>query len=327
MEPSSRFVVLSLLVLVTITTTSSAQLTRGFYNNICPNVEQLVRSAVQQKFQQTFVTAPATLRLFFHDCLVRGCDASVLLSSPNNNAEKDHPDDISLAGDGFDTVVKAKAAVDRDARCRNKVSCADILALATRDVVNLAGGAFYNVELGRRDGRVSTKASVQRQLPGPDFNFNQLNAIFSKIGLSQKDMVALSGAHTIGFSHCSRFSKRIYRFSPRNTVDPTLNLQYAFQLRQMCPLKVDPRIAINMDPVTPRKFDNQYYKNLQQGKGLFTSDQVLFTDARTKPTVNLFASSEQAFQSAFADAMTKLGRFGVKTGNQGEIRIDCSRPN
>lgn len=56
-----------------------------------------------------------------------------------------------------------------------------------------AGGAFYNVELGRRDGRVSTKASVQRQLPGPDFNFNQLNAIFSKIGLSQKDMVALSG--------------------------------------------------------------------------------------------------------------------------------------
>lgn len=67
----------------------------------------------------------------------QGCDASVLLSSPNNNAEKDHPDDTSLAGDGFDTVVKAKAAVDRDARCRNKVSCADILALATRDVVNL----------------------------------------------------------------------------------------------------------------------------------------------------------------------------------------------
>jgi peroxidase len=60
-----------------------------------------------------------------------------LIQSPNNKAEKDHPDDISLAGDGFDTVVKAKAAVDRDPKCRNKVSCADILALATRDVVNL----------------------------------------------------------------------------------------------------------------------------------------------------------------------------------------------
>lgn len=67
----------------------------------------------------------------------QGCDASILLASPNNKAEKDHPDDISLAGDGFDTVAKAKAAVDSDPQCRNKVSCADILALATRDVINL----------------------------------------------------------------------------------------------------------------------------------------------------------------------------------------------
>lgn len=135
------------------------------------------------------------------------------------------------------------------------------------------------------------------------------------------------GAHTIGFSHCNKFSNRIYKFSPRNRIDPTLNLQYAFQLRQMCPLRVDPRIAINMDPVTPQKFDNQYFKNLQQGKGLFTSDQVLFTDARSKATVNLFASNEGAFQKAFVDAITKLGRVGVKTGNQGEIRFDCTRPN
>lgn len=65
----------------------------------------------------------------------QGCDASIMLA--NSNSEKDHPDDISLAGDGFDTVIKAKAAVDNDPKCRNKVSCADILALATRDVVNL----------------------------------------------------------------------------------------------------------------------------------------------------------------------------------------------
>lgn len=60
-----------------------------------------------------------------------------MISSPTNNAEKDHPDNLSLAGDGFDTVVKAKAAVDNDPRCKNKVSCADILALATREVVSL----------------------------------------------------------------------------------------------------------------------------------------------------------------------------------------------
>ncbi|KAB5514369.1 hypothetical protein DKX38_028275 [Salix brachista] len=326
---NQKFIVLSicLSLLITIASAQNSQLRQNFYQNSCPNVESLVRSAVQTKFSQTFVTAPAVLRLMFHDCFVRGCDASVLLSSPNNNAEKDHPDDISLAGDGFDTVAKAKAAVDSNPRCRNKVSCADILALATRDVVALVGGPSYSVELGRRDGRISTKASVQRKLPHPTFNLDQLNSMFASHGLSQTDMIALSGAHTLGFAHCGRFSNRIYGFSPTNRIDPTLNLQYALQLRQMCPINVDPRIAINMDPTTPRQFDNAYYQNLKNGKGLFNSDQVLFTDSRSRGTVNLFASNNGAFRQAFVTAITKLGRVGALTGNQGEIRRDCSRVN
>ncbi|CAK7337541.1 unnamed protein product [Dovyalis caffra] len=326
---NQTFIVLSIFLSLLLTNASAQnpQLRQNFYQNICPNVESLVRSAVQKKFSQTFVTAPATLRLFFHDCFVRGCDASVLLSSSSNNAEKDHPEDMSLAGDGFDTVIKAKAAVDSNPQCRNKVSCADILALATRDVVALAGGPSYKVELGRRDGRISTKASVQHKLPQPSFNLNQLNSMFASHGLSQTDMIALSGAHTLGFSHCSRVFDRIYKFKSPNRIDPTLSRQYAMQLRQMCPVNVDSRIAINMDPTTPQKFDNVYYKNLQNGKGLFTSDQVLFTDSRSKGTVNLFASNNAAFQQAFVAAITKLGRVGVLTGKQGEIRRDCSNVN
>ncbi|XXG51586.1 hypothetical protein AAC387_Pa03g0118 [Persea americana] len=318
---------ISILLLFFILPTTSAQLRQNYYSNICPDVESIVRSAVTQKFHQTFVTAPATLRLFFHDCFVRGCDASVLLASPNSKAEKDSPDDISLAGDGFDTVIKAKAAIDRDARCQNKVSCADILAIATRDVVALAGGPFYQVELGRLDGRISTKRSVGHHLPQPTFNLDQLNAMFASHGLSQTDMIALSGAHTIGFSHCRRFAKRIYYFRRGRSIDPTLDQNYARQLRQMCPINVDPRIAINMDPTTPQRFDNAYFKNLQRGMGLFTSDQSLFTDVRSRNTVNLFAENNTAFHHAFVDAITKLGRVGVKTGNQGEIRRDCTFVN
>lgn len=58
-----------------------------------------------------------------------------MIASPNGDAEKDAQDNISLAGDGFDTVVKAKQAVET--ACPGVVSCADILALATRDVVTL----------------------------------------------------------------------------------------------------------------------------------------------------------------------------------------------
>ncbi|XP_008792666.1 peroxidase 51-like [Phoenix dactylifera] len=307
---------------------SSAQLRRNYYANICPNVESIVRNAVTKKFQQTFVTVPATLRLFFHDCFVQGCDASVIIASTaNNTAEKDHPDNLSLAGDGFDTVIKAKEAVDAVPQCRNKVSCADILAMATRDVVALAGGPSYAVELGRLDGLSSTAKSVNGKLPQPTFDLNQLSAIFAANGLSQADMIALSAAHTVGFSHCSRFANRIYDFSSQNPVDPTLNQTYAAQLQAMCPKNVDPTIAVNMDPITPRTFDNQYYKNLQHGMGLFTSDQALFTDSRSRPTVNSWAQSSSAFEKAFIAAIIKLGRTGVKTGSNGNIRHDCATFN
>ncbi|XP_017626511.1 peroxidase 16-like [Gossypium arboreum] len=313
-----------LLFLLLTLSPSHAQLGVGYYHNLCPGVESIVKSAVKQKLEQTFVTAPATLRLFFHDCFVRGCDASVMLASSwNKSAEKDNTDNLSLAGDGFDTVMKAKAAVDSVPQCRNKVSCADILALATRDVIALTGGPSYAVELGRLDGRISTRASVRHHLPHPDFKLGKLKAMFASHGLTLTDLVALSGAHTIGFSHCSRFSKRIYKFKSKSRIDPTLNLRYARQLSQMCPENVDPRMAIEMDPSTPRIFDNMYYINLQQGKGLFTSDQSLFTNARSRNIVNLFASNSTAFEEAFVAAITKLGRIGVKTGKQGEIRNDC----
>ncbi|KAM0975854.1 hypothetical protein ACFX13_019142 [Malus domestica] len=297
---------------------TSAQLKTNYYANICPDVEKIVKNAVNNKFQQTFVTVPATLRLFFHDCFVHGCDASVA-STASNKAEKDHPDNLSLAGDGFDTVIKAKAAVDAVPQCKNKVSCADILALATRDVIGLVGGPSYSVELGRLDGLTSTSTSVDGKLPKPTFNLNQLTSMFASNGLSQADMVALSGAHTLGFSRCNQFSNRIYS----NPVDPTLNKTYATQLQQMCPQNVDPDIAINMDPTSPREFDNAYFQNLIEGKGLFTSDQVLFKDSRSQPTVRTWAKDKTAFNQAFINAMTKLGRVGIKTGNNGNIRRDC----
>ncbi|KAG9440259.1 hypothetical protein H6P81_020424 [Aristolochia fimbriata] len=328
LQATPKHIYLALLIAVVFAPTASAQVRQNYYANICPNVENIVKGVVRTKFQQTFVTAPATLRLFFHDCFVLGCDASVIIASTGNNkAEKDHPDNLSLAGDGFDTVIKAKAAVDAVPRCRNKVSCADILAMATRDVIELTGGPSYAVELGRLDGLRSTAASVNGKLPQPTFNLNQLNSLFAANGLDQTDMIALSAAHTLGFSHCSKFANRIYGFNRTNPIDPTLNKNYAKQLQSMCPKNVDPRIAINMDPTTPRQFDVAYFQNLQKGMGLFTSDQVLFTDGRSKPTVNLWAQNSAAFNKAFINAMTKLGRVGVKTGSQGNIRRDCGAFN
>ncbi|KAK4477451.1 hypothetical protein RD792_016674 [Penstemon davidsonii] len=314
-------------IILFIGTAASAKIPRkNYYAKICPDVENIVRRAVTLKFEQTPITVPALIRLFFHDCFVSGCDASVIIaSSQGNTAEKDHPDNLSLAGDGFDTVIKAKAAVDAVPGCKNKVSCADILAMATRDAISLAGGPSYPVELGRLDGLSSTAASVN--LPHPTFNLDQLNTMFASKGLSQKDMIALSACHTVGFSHCSRFSNRIHNFSRQNPVDPTLNKQYATELIRACPINQNPLAAVPLDPTTSSKFDNAYFLNLINGKGLLTSDQVLYTDPRSRKTVNSWAKNPKAFNAAFIRAMTKMGRVGVKTGSNGNIRVDCGKFN
>ncbi|XP_061354078.1 peroxidase 55 isoform X2 [Gastrolobium bilobum] len=319
MEIMMRIVLMATFMAFTIISIGEGQLTENFYSSTCPNVESIVSQAVTTKFTQTITTGQATLRLFFHDCFVQGCDASVMISSPNGDAEKDASDNLSLAGDGFDTVIKAKQAVE--ASCPGVVSCADILALATRDVI--LNGPSYKVELGRRDGLISKASDVEGKLPKADFNLNELNAMFSKHGLSQTDMIALSGAHTIGFSHCDQFSNRLYSSS----VDPTLNSNFAKQLMAECPRNPDPTVAVALDFQTPSNFDNLYYKNLVSGEGLLNSDQVLFTDKKSRSTVVGFANSPGDFNGAFVTAMRKLGRVGVKTGKNGEIRRDCASFN
>jgi peroxidase len=68
---------------------------------------------------------------------VKGCDASVLLSAPNGDDEHNAGADVTLSADALDLVNKIKAAIDSNSQCTNKVSCADILAMAARDVVSL----------------------------------------------------------------------------------------------------------------------------------------------------------------------------------------------
>ncbi|CAI8612074.1 unnamed protein product [Vicia faba] len=321
MEKIMRILFMVLALVFMMFSSGEGQLVENFYISSCSNVELLVSQAVTNKFTQTITTGQATLRLFLHDCFVEGCDASIMIASPNGDAERDAKENLSLPGDGFDTIIKAKEAVE--ASCPGVVSCADILALATRDVIVLLGGPSFTVELGRKDGLISKESNVEANLPKPTFNLNQLNRIFSKHNLTQTDMIALSGAHTIGFSHCDQFTDRLYS----SQVDPTLNPSYAQELMTGCPRNVDPLIVLPLDPQTQFVFDNIYYQNLVNGKGLLTSDQVLFTDDASKSTVVEFANNGAKFFDAFVVAIKKLGRVGVKTGKDGEIRRDCSKFN
>ena len=75
-------------------------------------------------------------------------------------------------------------------------------------------------------------------------------------------------------------------------------------------------------------FDNAFYRNLQVSKGLLGSDQVLYSDMRSRSTIDYYVFNQGAFFDDFVAAMTKLERIGVKTpATGGEIRQDYRFPN
>lgn len=83
--------------------------------------------------------------LFFVCGSMKGCDASVLISSKAGSkelAEKDAEDNKDLRAEGFENIRKAKALVE--SKCPGVVSCADILAIAARDFVHLVCVALFS---------------------------------------------------------------------------------------------------------------------------------------------------------------------------------------
>ncbi|KAF8746383.1 hypothetical protein HU200_013400 [Digitaria exilis] len=103
-----------------------------------------------------------------------------------------------------------------EASCKATVSCADIVALAARDGVNLLGGPTWSVPLGRKDSRTASQSLANTNLPGPGSSLATLISKFGNQGLSARDMTALSGAHTIGRSQC-QFSGAASTRSPTST--------------------------------------------------------------------------------------------------------------
>ncbi|CAN1132013.1 Peroxidase 57, partial [Linum perenne] len=288
----------------------------GHYRSTCPLAETIIRRVVERWHAVDPTITAALLRINFHDCFVKGCDAALLIDpTPQNpQPQKTAPPNRSIRG--FDLIDAVKSAVEF--ACPATVSCADVISLATRDAVSLAGGPKYVVPTGRLDGISSSAADVK--LPPPSLSVNlAYTQFFQPLGFTLPEIIVLLGSHTVGSAHCSTFQDRPKtetELATPTSMDPTL----VRQLMVTCG-RGGGNATAALDQGTPLAFDGSFYREIERKRGVLSIDQELGTNPLTSRMVSRLGRDELRFRRSFGATMVKMGRL-VGSGI-GEIRKNC----
>ncbi|KAL1298356.1 hypothetical protein HN51_042728 [Arachis hypogaea] len=294
------------------------------YRNSCRYAEVYVRHQVEEFWKNDKSITPKLARLVYSDCFVHGCDASILLDE-GANPEKKALQNQGLGG--FILIDKIKTVLE--SRCPGVVSCADILQLAARDALKLAGAPGYPVFTGRRDGMKSDAASVD--LPSPSITWQQALSYFESKGLDVLDMTTLLGAHSMGKTHCRYVVDRLYNYNGSGKPDPSMNATLLNTLRNLCPPRKkgehDPSVYLDPESGPHYSFSESYYKRILRHEAVLEIDQQLLYGNDTVQITEEFAAGIEDFRRAFAESMYKMGNIDVLTGNEGEIRQNCRYTN
>ncbi|KAJ1262573.1 hypothetical protein BS78_09G119200 [Paspalum vaginatum] len=293
----------------------------GYYSESCPRAEDIVQEQVAKLYRKHGNTAVSWLRALFHDCMVRSCDASLLLDTSRAAGVSEKASPRSFGMRNFKYLDAIKAALERE--CPGTVSCADALALAARDGAAALGGPRAAVRTGRRDSRAAYCSEAARDVPNHNDTVSAVLGRFAAVGVGAEGAVALLGAHSVGRVHCFNLVARLYP-----ALDPGMDPDYGAYLRGRCPTpdaREDTRDVAyaRNDRATPMLLDNMYYKNLMARRGLLLVDQSLADDQRTAPFVARMAADNDYFHERFAAALITMSENNPLGDDEGEVRRHC----
>ncbi|CAN6463172.1 unnamed protein product [Victoria cruziana] len=214
--------------------------------------------------------APIILRLAWHSAGT--FDVKTKTGGPfgtiKNSVELGHS-----ANAGLDIAVRLLEPIKEQFPT---LSYADFVQLAGVVAIEVTGGPDIVFHPGRED---KTEPPVEGRLPDATKGSDHLRVVFKEqMGLSDQDIVALSGGHTLGRCHKERSG-----FEGAWTRDPLI-------------------------------FDNSYFQELLAGdkEGLLQlpSDKALLSDPAFRPLVEKYAADEDAFFADYAEAHRKLSELG-----------------
>ncbi|XP_009629388.1 putative L-ascorbate peroxidase 6, chloroplastic/mitochondrial isoform X1 [Nicotiana tabacum] len=178
------------------------------------------------------------------------------------------------------------------------VTYADLFQLASATAIEEAGGPKLPMKYGRVDVSAPEECPEEGRLPdaGPPSPASHLRDVFYRMGLNDKEIVALSGAHTLGRSRPERSGwgkpeTRYTKDGPGNPGGQSWTVQWL-------------------------KFDNSYFKDIKERRDedllVLPTDAVLFEDSSFKEYAEKYAVNQDVFFKDYAEAHAKLSNLGAK---------------
>ncbi|KAF8008770.1 hypothetical protein BT93_K2431 [Corymbia citriodora subsp. variegata] len=188
------------------------------------------------------------------------------------------------------------------------VTYADLFQLASATAIEEVGGPKIPMKYGRVDVSKPEECPEEGRLPaaGPPSPADHLREVFYRMGLNDKEIVALSGAHTLGRSRPERsgWGKPETKYTKDGPGAPggqSWTVQWL-------------------------KFDNSYFKDIKERKDedllVLPTDGVLFEDPSFKVYAEKYAEDQEAFFKDYAEAHAKLSNLGAKFDPPEGIVID-----
>lgn len=203
-----------------------------------------------------------------------------------------------------------------------EVSHADFYQMASAVACEVAGGPAIPMRYGRRDARTPDDCTPDGKLPGAAHPFadgsanaaDHLRRVFGRMGLDDKDIVALSGGHTLGRARPDRsgFGAKETKYT---AVGPGLTT--ANSSREDRPITPKP-VGVQGTSWTVNwlDFDNSYFTEIKTKRDkdllVLETDAIIFEDPGFKPYAEKYAADQAAFFADYSASLIKLSELGVE---------------
>jgi L-ascorbate peroxidase len=228
-------------------------------------------------------------------------------------------------------LAKAKGYLEEIRNKNPEVSWADLIQMASALAIEMTGGPKIDMKYGRvsvdgpggcvgpksREGFAGNAGLPDAMPPfgcGAKTPAEHLRNVFTKkMGFTDQEIVAISGAHTIGRAFKERSGTCPFGYTDSGAS------KYA---KSTCIARADGKAGIGMAGGCPwtknwLKFDNSYYTAYKEATNddnllWLPTDACLHQDPVFTPTFNKYAADQSAFFADYAKAHKKLSELGCK---------------